>query len=203
MRIDINLASHPYEDSRRFWSSWGTGLGLLSLVTLVLLYFAIAGFLRAQADRGQIAKLQSEISAYDQEKGRAETVLNQPQNRQMREQSRFLNALFQRKALSWTRVFEDLEQVMPAHLHVLSIHPDLTADNSNVEIKLLVGGDSLEQAQDLVRKMESSNRFRETKIKSERFATDQGGVGQDRVQFEIDALYSPGSQANAVSGGMN
>ena len=202
MRIDINLATHPYEDSRRFWSYWGTGLTMLSLATLLLLYFAVTGFLRAQADRSQISKLQAEINAYDQEKSRAEGVLNQPQNREMREQSRFLNALFQRKALSWTRVFEDLEQVMPAHLHVISIHPDVASDN-NVQIKLTVGGDSLEQAQDLVRKMENSNHFRGTQIKSERFASEQGGGAQDRVQFEIDALYSPISQANAVSGGMN
>ena len=202
MRIDINLATHPYEDSRRFWSYWGTGLTLLSLATLLLLYFAVTGFLRAQADRSQISKLQAEINAYDHEKSRAEGVLNQPQNREMREQSRFLNALFQRKALSWTRVFEDLEQVMPARLHVISIHPDVASDN-NVEIKLTVGGDSVDQALNLVRKMENSNHFRGTKINNERFASEQTGVTQDRITFEIGTFYTPAAATGPVSGGMN
>lgn len=204
MRIDINLATQPYQDSRRFWMYWGSGLAFLALVTAALAFFAVTGFFHAQQDRQQIAKLRSEVAAYDQEKGQAVAMLNQPQNRQMREQSRFLNQLFQRKALSWTRVFEDLERVMPAHLHVISIHPDLAADASNVQIKLNVGGDSLEQAQDLVRKMENSRRFRETKIKSERFNEQQNGAGaQDRVEFEIDALYTPAAASNQGSGGMN
>src|SRR5215471_351091 len=187
MRIDINLATQPYQDSRHFWTQWGLGLAVLGAVTALLAFLAGIGFIRAQADRREMAGLKSQIAAYDTEKSEAIGLLNKPQNRQMREQSRFLNELFQRKALSWTRVFEDLERVMPAHLRVLSIHPDLAGDN-NVEIKLLVGGDSLEQAQDLVTKMENSNRFHETRIKSERFAREDeqnnGNGRQDKVQFE-------------------
>jgi len=205
MRIDINLATQPYQDSRRFWLPWVTSLALLGAVTALLAFLAVTGFIRAQADRREMAKLKSQIAAYDAEKGEAIGLLNQPHNREMREQSRFLNELFQRKALSWTRVFEDLERVMPAHLRVLSIHPDLAADN-NVEIKLLVGGDSLEQAQDLVKKMETSNRFHETRIMSERFTSDEqnaGGSPQDKVRFEIDALYNPLPGSDQTSGGMN
>ena len=43
--------------------------------------------------------------------------------------SQFLNDLFLRKAFSWTRVFEDLERVMPPRLHVVSIHPATNTDN--------------------------------------------------------------------------
>src|SRR5436190_11843994 len=112
MRIEINLASQPFEDSRRFWTYWGTGLALLSIVTALLLFLAISGFVRAGRDREQIAKLKGEIAAYEQEKSQAEALLNEPKNRDLRQQSRFLNQLFERKAFSWTRVFEDLEQVM-------------------------------------------------------------------------------------------
>jgi len=201
MRIDINLASQPYEDSRQFWTYWGTGLALLSLATLLLVYLAATGFVRAGHDREQIAKLEAEIRAYDQEKSAAEAKLNQPQNRAMREQSRFLNDLFQRKAFSWTRVFEDLERVMPAHLHVLSIHPDVSTDN-NAEIKLAVGGDSREQALDLVKKMEASKRFRQTRIESERFATERQGSA-DPVEFEIVTLYVPSAGTEETGGGMH
>lgn len=208
MRIDINLASQPYQDSRQFWAYWGTGLAVLSLITALLVFLAVTGFVRAGHDRAQIADLKKKIATYDREKAQAEAVLNEPQNRLLREQSRFLNGLFQKKAFSWTKAFEDLERVMPAHVHVLSISPGLTADN-NLELRLRVGGESHEQALDLVRKMENSNRFRETRIENEKVAEQQsngsgdGGGGSDRVQFEIDSLYAPASNTNAASGGMN
>jgi type IV pilus assembly protein PilN len=201
MRIDINLASQPYQDSRRFWTYWGTGLALLALTTALLVFLAVTGFIRAGHDREQMGKLESEIKAYDQEKSQSEAVLNQPQNRTMREQSRFLNDLFQRKAFSWTRVFEDLERVMPAHLHVVSIHPDVSADN-NAQIKLLVGGDSREQALDLVRKMEGSKRFKQTRIESEKFSNEQQRT-TDPVQFEIVTSYVPSAGPEETSGGMH
>jgi type IV pilus assembly protein PilN len=200
MQININLATHPYEDSSRFWTYWGTGLALLGLATAMLVFLAATSFMNASKDRAQMSKLQTEIAAYDQDKGRAEAILNQPQNRTLRDRSRFLNDLFQRKAFSWTRVFEDLERVMPARLHVVSIHPDMSADNG-LEIKLVVAGDSREQALDLVRKMEGSKRFKQTQIESERSEATATSNG-DRVQFDISALYVPSAEATA-SGGMN
>jgi type IV pilus assembly protein PilN len=202
MRIDINLASHPYEDSRRFWTYWGTGIALLFLATALLVFLAMSGFLRAGVDRHQISRLKSEIAAYDQEKVQAEALLNQPPNRVIRERSKFLNQLFERKAFSWTRVFEDLERVMPAHLHVVSIHPDLSAENS-LALKLVVGGDSREQAMVLLRKMEESNRFKQTRIDQVKFGSEQGNNSGDRVQFDITAFYIPSADAGQVSGGMN
>jgi len=201
MRVDINLATRPYEDSRRFWTYWGTGLALLVIATGLLLFMVVTGFVRAQRDRQEIGKLQGQIAAYDRERSQAEAMLNQPQNREMRQQSRFLNQLFERKAFSWTRVFEDLEQVMPAHLHVVSIHPGSAADN-NVDLKLVVGGDSQDQALALVRKMEGSNHFRRTRINSEKFAGERGG-GTDRVQVEIEAAYNPLEQKRETSGGIH
>jgi type IV pilus assembly protein PilN len=200
MQININLATQPYEDSSRFWTYWGTGLALLGLATTLLVFLAGTSFMNASKDRAQMSKLRTEIAAYDQDKGRAEAILNQPQNRTLRDRSRFLNELFQRKAFSWTRVFEDLERVMPARLHVVSIHPDMSADNG-LEIKLVVAGDSREQALDLVRKMEGSKRFKQTQIESERSEATATSNG-DRVQFDISALYVPSAEATA-SGGMN
>jgi hypothetical protein len=90
---------------------------------------------------------------------------------------------------------------MPARLHVVSIHPDMSADNG-LEISLIVAGDSREQALDLVRKMEGSNHFKQTYIKNERSSEVTSATG-DRVQFEIGALYVPSAATSQTSGGMN
>jgi type IV pilus assembly protein PilN len=204
MRLNINLASQPYEDSQQFWTYWGTGLALLALTTALLVFLAVNGFIEGSRDRQQLAKLKTQLAEFDHERNQAEAMLNQPQNRIVRDRSRFLNDLFERKAFSWTLAFEQLEQVMPAHLHVISIHPGISADN-NLELRLVVGGETREQALDLVRKMENSKHFKQTRIDSEKFENPENGNNSntDRVQFDINAFYVPSTDNRISSGGIN
>ena len=188
MRIDINLATHPYEDSGPLWLRWGGGLAALGLLTLILVYSAMAGWASARKDRNLIEQRQQQIADRDQEKAKAEEILDLPANRSTRDRSQFLNDLFQRKAFSWTRVFEDLERVMPARLHVVSIQPAMAPDNE-LAIKLVVAGESRDRALELVRKMESSQRFQQTRIEQEN--TQPGQTPGDNVQFDISASYVP------------
>ena len=188
MRIDINLATQPYQDARRFWMRWGAGLAGLSMFTLLLIYITVMGFLGARTDRNLIKQREQQIAERDEEKVKAEWLLNLPENRSTRDRSQFLNELFQRKSFSWTRVFEDLERVMPARLHVVSIQPAPAADNQ-LEIKLVVAGDSSDRALELVRRMESSQRFRQTLV--EQWRNERSQAPGDNVQFDISALYVP------------
>jgi len=96
MRLDINLATRPYEDAREFWARWGLGVGALALVTLVLVGFALRGWVNAGRDRHTIQHLQAQIAERDNERASAQSYLNLPVNRSTRDQSQFLNALFQR-----------------------------------------------------------------------------------------------------------
>jgi Tfp pilus assembly protein PilN len=184
MRLDINLATRPYEDSGRFWTRWGAVLAGAGLVTLILLFAAISGWFSASKDRQTINKLQADIAERDQERAKAEAFLNKPENRSTRDRSQFLNELIRRKSFSWTKVFEDLERVMPARAHVVSIHPELTEDNQ-LTIKMQVEGDSREKAVELVRKMEASPHFRQTKIDAENSRSQSGNT----VVVDISALY--------------
>jgi type IV pilus assembly protein PilN len=189
MRVDINLASQPYEDARQFWLRWGGGLVALSILTLLLLLMTVNGWIAARKDRQLIRQYEAQSAARDKEKADALALLNLPQNSTTRDRSQFLNDLFQRKAFSWTKAFEDLEQVMPPRLHVVSIHPELAPDNE-LEIKLIVAGDTREHALDLVSKMEASKHFHETYIDEENTSAANGSSG-DTVQFHITALYVP------------
>ena len=190
MRLDINLATHVYEDSRHFWVRWGTGLGILAIVTLALLAITVSNWYDARIDRKKISDFKNQIAERDKERMTAEALLNQPDNRSMRERSQYLNELIARKAFSWTRAFEDLERVMPARIHLVSIQPHLNDDNQ-LDIKMTVAGDSQDRAIELVRRMEESQRFRETRI--DQITTQQGMA--DPVQVGIDALYVPTQEA--------
>jgi type IV pilus assembly protein PilN len=187
MRIDINLASQPYEDARQFWLRWGTALGILGLLTLVLLVLDITGWVGAHQDRVQMAQKQAMIADRDRTRAEADRVLNQPENRTTRDQSRYLNELIERKAFSWTRVLENLEKVMPARVHLVSISPELD-ENNELALKMTVAGDSWDRGVELQRRMEESRRFTQTAITAVRHVDSQTG---DTEQIEMASIYIP------------
>jgi len=142
MRVDINLATQPYEDARQFWMRWGTAVGAVGLLTLILLALCVTGWIAARRDRLAMAQQRSMISDRDKVRADAERVLNLPENRTTRDESQFLNQLIERKAFSWTRVLENLEKVMPPRVHVVSISPQLNEDNE-LALKMTVAGDKV------------------------------------------------------------
>jgi len=200
MRLDINLATQPYEDAQRFWLRWGGGLAALGIVTIGLLYIVFAGWFGARKDRVLIGQYQTQIRDRDKDRTDAQTLMSLPQNASTRDRSQFLNDLFYRKAFSWTQVFEELERVMPPRVHVVSIHPELATDNE-LAIRLVVEGDSREQALELVRKMEASSHFRQTEIEQESLENGQGMNSRAGVRFDISALYVPGVNMQSEPGG--
>ena len=195
MRIDINLASQPYEDARQFWMRWGTAVGALGLLTLILLALDITGWLTARQDRITMGQQRNMIADRDKMRGDAERILNLPQNRTTRDESQFLNQLIERKAFSWTRVLENLEKVMPPRVHVVSISPQLNEDNE-LALKMTVAGDSRDRAIELARRMEASRRFSQTQIIREASTQSQTG---DTEQVELSAIYIPEAVADLTS----
>jgi type IV pilus assembly protein PilN len=187
MRLDINLASQAYEDARQFWMRWGTAVGALALLTLVLLTLDVTGWVNARRDRAAIAEKEAMIADRDRLRTEAERTLNLPQNRATRDESQFLNELIERKAFSWTRVLENLEKVMPARVHLESISPQLDEDNQ-LGLKMTVAGDSRDRALELARKMEESRRFAQTQITSARSGQSTTG---DTETVDIVAIYIP------------
>ena len=187
MRLDINLASQPYEDARQFWMRWGTALAAVAILTLVLLATTVSGWFAARRDHARIAELKASIAQRDLKRQQAEQFLNRPENRSTRDQSQFLNELIERKSFSWTRVLEDLEKVMPARVHLVSIQPELDEDNQ-LRLKLSVAGDSRDRGLELARRMEDSRRFAQTHIVNESFRPAPTG---DPFQFNIVATYVP------------
>jgi type IV pilus assembly protein PilN len=186
MRLDINLASQPYEDARQFWLRWGTALGVVAILTLTLLAITLTDWFAARRDHSQIAALHAEIAQRDRTRLQAEDFLGQPKNRTTRDQSQFLNELIERKSLSWTHVLEDLEKVMPARVHLVSIHPELDVDNQ-LTLKMVVAGDR-DRALELAHRMEDSRHFAKTYVETEAPASSGSG---DSVQFAIDGIYIP------------
>lgn len=187
MRLDINLASQPYEDARQFWLRWGTAVIAVGGFTLILLVMVTTGWLDARRDHQAMAEKRALITDRDRRRSEAEVFLNRSENRTTKDESQFLNELIARKALSWTRVLEDLEKVMPPRLHLVSISPHVDEDNQ-LKLTMTVAGDSRDRAIELMRRMEDSRRFLQTNILREGLVQSQTG---DNVLVEMSAVYLP------------
>jgi hypothetical protein len=166
---------------------WGTALAVAGVFTLVLLAWTTAGWFNARRDHARIAEFQAQIDQRNRTRQQAEAFMNRPENRVIRDESRLINGLIERKAFSWTRVLENLERVMPPRVHLVSMHPQLAEDNQ-LALKMTVAGDSRDRAIALAQRMEETKRFTQTSIDQEEHLINAG----DNIQLEINAIYIPG-----------
>jgi len=158
MRIPINLASQPFRRDRPMLLA----SAVVSAALLVTLAFL--GYL-ALLDREQLKSLRSEVSRLDgrlrtvrADQARLDAVLRQPENASVLERSVFLNDLIFHKAISWSRMFADLERTAPYSVRITALHPTINSRNQ-VMLDMTVASDQPEGIQDLLKALEASPTF--------------------------------------------
>ncbi len=191
MKFRINLASQPYENARRFYLLWGAALVALALFTGALVYGAASGWRSARGLSRHIATERQQLKELQARENADLAILNQKNNRDVRDKAEVLNGLIRRKEFSWTLIFADLEHLMPARLHVLSITPLVNKQNE-IEVHMQVAGPSRDKAIELVQRMEESSEFRNAQVLAEN-SKARADKPDDAVEFEITALYVPAS----------
>jgi len=195
MRFNINLASQPYEAARKFRRRMGAVVAALALIAVVLVGYIVYERVQSRSINRQLSEAHREINELNREEAQARAILNKPENRDVAERSEFLNQLFARKALSWTRVFTEMERIMPPDLHVVSMKPEYNKTN-DLTLHVVVATGSRGRAVELVRRMEKSNHFRQAGIVAENVTANSGdqSAGPGNIQFDIAAVYLPGVQ---------
>ena len=199
MRLNINLATQPYEVAQAYRRRMTLLIAALSAVAALLVGYIVYQKQHTREINLQMADAQQQIRSLDREEAQARAILNKPANRVIADQSDFLNQLFARKALSWTRIFTEMEKIVPAGLHVVSMKPEYTKTN-DVVLHVIVATDSRERAVEMVRHMEKSTHLRQAQIVAETVTTnssDQSAGGN--IQFDIAAVYVPGMAENEES----
>ncbi len=141
MKIPINLASQPFRRDRPMIVA-SLAVCLLLVGTLgVLISLVLADRAQSADLRHEVAQLQAAVRRNAAEQAQLDAVLRQPENAEVLERSVFLNALLRRKGISWTRIFADLEKVLPYNVRVIQIHP--TVDSMNlVSLDMTLGAES-------------------------------------------------------------
>lgn len=120
---------------------------------------------RLASTRNDIERIDSQLRTMAIEQAKLEAVLQKPENAQMLDRSIFLNSLIYRKGISWTKIFADLEQILPHNVRVISIRPSVNAENQIV-LEMDVGAEQTAPLLQLIMKLENSDSFGHTAVSS-------------------------------------
>jgi Tfp pilus assembly protein PilN len=158
MKIGINLATQPFRRDRPVLVVGGVlGTALVALLG-VLIYLSLAERGQLAEARRSVDQLERKIRVVSAQQQKLDSVLRRPENAEVLERSLFLNSLLYRKGISWTRIFADLEKVVPHNVRIMQVRPTLNSKNE-VVLDMQVGTESPEALIGLLKAMEESPLF--------------------------------------------
>jgi type IV pilus assembly protein PilN len=197
MRISVNLATRPFVELRPLFARLRLAMVLLAVLAVGFGFALHSLNAKAAAAQAEMSALKAKTAQFQNEQMANESRMRQPQNMAVLERSQFLNAVFARKSFSWTAVMMDLEKVLPAGVQVTSIDPVITK-TGDVSIRLRVSGDR-DRAVELVRNLETSQRFVSPRLVSEQAQSQENNrnanaaqiTAPGAVQFDILSDYNP------------
>jgi hypothetical protein len=166
IQVPINLATEPFRRDRPV---------LVATAALALLLTIFLGFevktIVSQRQEGAVIhvainRLNTQLRGITNQQAKLNALLRRPENAEVMERSLFLNSLIDRKAISWTKLFEDLEKVVPYNVRLVSVRlPEVDTDN-RVLLDMVVGAKDRPELLELVQHLEAAPQFGETNVQS-------------------------------------
>jgi len=183
---ELNLASQPFRRERAYNATLALVCAVL-LVTLAALTTLILHQRAQAADLRQVIEArQAELRRIEQTTVQYSSVLSKPGNADVFSKSVLLNELIARRAVSWTRVFEDLGTVLPANVRLLSIRlPQVSADEKTgkdrVQLDMWLGTDAPEAVITLLKNLAESKLFGDASVISQAAPTQNDPLYKYRL----------------------
>ena len=184
MRAELNLASRPFKRTRLFW--------LLAGVSGAFLVFAAGALLAVYFQEHELPpelvareeQLKVQLRVLNGEESRLRSMLQDPANSIVLERSLFLNQLLQRKGISWTRTFADLEVVLPPRVQVMQIRPEVTLE-SMVHLDMQVGAETPADFIEFLKALEQSDIFEAPDLRG----SSPPSENQPLFRFQLSVSY--------------
>ena len=164
IRVPINVASEPFRRDRPMLVALSAGCIALAIVLAFEISTITSQRHQAADTRVAIDRISAQLRVVGNEQSKLDATLRQPENAEVLERSLFLNTLIERKAISWTRIFADLEKVMPYNLRLVSVRlPEVDSQNQ-VLLDMTVSSKEVAPVLDLLKRMEASPQFGPTSV---------------------------------------
>ena len=144
---------------------FGSALAAVLLMGTLALLISLSTTERRQSAEARISlnRVNRQLNSLHAEQARLDAAMRQPGNEVVLDRSVLINSLIRRKAISWTRIFGDLEKVMPHNVRLLTIRPQVNANNQ-LFLDITVAADAPEQVIGFIVKLEGSDVFGSTAV---------------------------------------
>ncbi len=134
LRRNLNLSSFPFVNNRKFYLVSSFLLGVLVVVS----YWNAGQYLKVHSRKMEMDRVledaRQRIDKLEGEERQIRNRLLRPETADFLETVEFVNQLIDRRTFSWTQLLNDLEQVVPRNVQVVSVRPRIVRDEFGVEI---------------------------------------------------------------------
>ena len=159
MRISLNLASEPFRRDRSILVGSIAGCAILAITLVAMTVMIFSARNRAAQTRDAVDRLNQQLAALGKQQTALDTTLRRPENAEVLERSVLINTLISRKGISWTRVFSDLEKVMPHNVRLIYVRLPQIDNENQVTLDMVVGAQGPEPVVEFLRRLERSPLF--------------------------------------------
>ena len=189
--IEINLASDPFRRERADNLTFTLLCGVLLCSLGVMLGLILHARSQASDLRRQIAGEETQLAALRRQQSGYQSVLTKPENAGTFAYSVFMNQIIARRAVSWTRVFQDLGTVMPTNVRLLAIRlPQVDSEDETsagrVELDMVVGTTKPEAVIGLFKNLQKSALFGPASLVSQNPPAQNDPLYKYRVTVPYD-----------------
>jgi Tfp pilus assembly protein PilN len=198
--IAINLASRPFYNVTLYAVAFSAGLALLVGMTGFNAYTFIADRLAMRQLNAARERLQTDLDDLDRGEARLRADVSRISLPKVGQESAFARDAIVQRSLSWTALFNRLEEVQPPDVRVRSIRPSI--DAQKVRIRVVGVAQSYEAFTEFEEALLGSPWFSEVYPSSESWNAEQRGIGFDlSFAYHADAERAGGKDAGAAAPG--
>jgi type IV pilus assembly protein PilN len=186
MLVRFNLATKPLE-THRFFLVMSGAVGAAAFLAFLLLGWHVYKVRKADT----IYRTESEntaraIEQFNARRHELDEYFSRPENARLHDRAAFVNTIIDERSFNWTRMFMDLEKILPGGIRVMSIEPKRVGGQT--ALKLTVGAASEEAKEEFMHALLYSDAFSHLQLVSVH-APVQEGAG-DTVVLELTVIYS-------------
>jgi hypothetical protein len=132
-KLDLNLAANPFRNNVLLWIGYGSATAALLLFSV----FSIHGYFHYRA---QVEELRDRVGNFENRRLDLETrgrralkAIRDFDIGSLEVQASMANQVIDRKAFSWTRLFNSIEQIQPYKVRMTSVRPVFTGPRGTEE----------------------------------------------------------------------
>ncbi len=197
LHLELNLARRQAENRRRTWLTWGAVTAAFLVLLCGLLARLSVEYITTRKVQHAVSQERRQMAPLRQQAHALDVWLSRPEVRGELHRVHDLNRLIQEKAVSWTLLFQRLEQIMPGPVQLQALRP--ARQSHYTAVVLTVASPRVGPLVRLVRRLEQDNEFSHPVVLQQRRHRGQnadsadGGSssGSGPIQLEILARYTP------------